>query len=277
MSDAVATSTADLLAARRRYVDDATEQGRAFCHSLAHLTDEWMVALHRDAVAAHPHAPAVALVAIGGYGRGELAPFSDLDVLLVHDSDPGAVEEVASAIWYPIWDSGISLGHAVRTLDDQLELASNDLDTATSLLTARYIAGDVTFASRVAAAGEDTWRRYRDRWLSELRERVRRRQSDAGDVAYILEPDVKDGHGGIRDAQSLWWASVAGLALHPDDSSVLNDCYDVLLRARVALHRATGRRGDVLRLEDQDATAAVSGLDADKVLGHALHLLAVQR
>lgn len=267
MSDAVATSPADLLAARRRYVDDATEQGRAFCHSLAHLTDEWMVALHRDAVAAHPHAPAVALVAIGGYGRGELAPFSDLDVLLVHDSDPGAVEEVASAIWYPIWDSGISLGHAVRTLDDQLELASDDLDTATSLLTARYIAGDVTLASRVAAAGEDTWRRYRDRWLSELRERVRRRQSDAGDVAYILEPDVKDGHGGIRDAQSLWWASVAGLALHPDDSSVLNDCYDVLLRARVALHRATGRRGDVLRLEDQDATASVSGhRDADTLM-----------
>jgi [protein-PII] uridylyltransferase len=261
VSDAVVTSTADLLNVRQQVIGGADEQGRTFCHRLAAATDDWLAALHRDAVAAHPGAPACALVAIGGYGRGELAPFSDLDVLLVHESDPGAVEEIAAAIWYPIWDAGISLGHAVRTLDDQLELAVEDLDTATSLLTARHLAGDVGLASRVAAAGEDNWRRHRDRWLDELRGRVRRRQSDAGDVAYILEPDVKDGHGGIRDAQSLWWASVAGLALHPDDSQVLNDCYDVLLGARVALHRATGRRGDVLRLEDQDATAARSGHD----------------
>ena len=117
MSDAVVTSTAELLSLRQQMIDGADEQGRAFCHRLAAATDEWLTALHRDAVAAHPGAPPCALVAIGGYGRGELAPFSDLDVLLVHESDPGAVEEIAAAIWYPIWDAGISLGHAVRTLD----------------------------------------------------------------------------------------------------------------------------------------------------------------
>ena len=79
---------------------------------------------------------------------------------------------------------------------------------------------------------------------------MRERQATAGEVAYILEPDVKDGHGGIRDAQSLWWAECGGLMLSREDDAALNECYDVLLGARVALHRATGRPGDTLRLED---------------------------
>ena len=162
----------------------------------------------------HPGAPQAALLAIGGYGRGELAPFSDLDLLLVHDIKAARVEPFASAIWYPVWDAGSKLGHAVRTVDEQVDLAKNDLDTATALLTARLIAGDAELAAKVIDAGL----RQLDEALQALARRAAGSGSasaklGAGEVAYMLEPDLKDGHGGLRDVQSLWWAAHGGLAL----------------------------------------------------------------
>jgi [protein-PII] uridylyltransferase len=244
---------------RRTVIDDAALAGRELCRRLAAATDEWLAALYRAAVADHPKAPRTALLAIGGYGRGELAPFSDLDVLLVHDSSARRVEPLAAAIWYPLWDSGSKLGHAVRTVADQLDLAGRDLDTATALLTARLVAGDAALATEVIDGGRASWSKHRRRWLGELHQRVRERQATAGEVAYLLEPDLKDGHGGLRDVQSLWWAEQAGLVLPAGDADSLEECYGTLVRARVALHRATGRPGEVLRLADQDATGAAAG------------------
>ncbi len=250
---------------RLEVLADRSVGGRDYCHQLAEATDEWIVALAHEARAAHPRSPSFALVAVGGYGRGELSPHSDLDLLFVHDSKPDRVEDIASAIWYPIWDAGLKLGHAVRSVDEHLALAKNDLDTATALLTARPIAGDRKLGNTIAESGRSNWTKRKKRWLTELQLRVRSRQEDAGDVAYILEPDLKNGHGGIRDAQSLWWAECGNLVLSEEDNEALNECYDVLLDARVALHRATGRPGDMLRLEDQDAaaeSARVSSADA---------------
>lgn len=246
--------------------------GRDYCRSLAEVTDDWVVAIFEEALE-RLELPAgrVALLAIGGYGRGELAPQSDLDLLLVHDVKPKKVakeiEPFASAIWYPLWDSGVKLGHAVRRIDEQLELAATDLDSATAIVTARPLAGDDDLAGQVVEQGLALWRRNRVRHLAELRRRVRVRQESAGDVAYRLEPDLKDGHGGLRDVQSLWWAEAGGLNLIAEDMIELDRSYDVLMRARVALHLATGRAGDVLRLEDQDAAAAVGGWsDADDLM-----------
>lgn len=244
---------------RRAALDDSSLGGRAYCHRLAAATDEWITALAALAREQHPRAPRFALVAVGGYGRGELSPYSDIDVLLVHQSSSSRLEAIASTIWYPIWDAGLKLGHAVRSIDDTLTLAKTDLDTATALLTARHVAGDQKLGQELVEAGRASFGRRRKKWLSELQRRVRTRQAGAGDVAYILEPDLKDGHGGIRDAQSLWWAECGGLALSDEDNATLNECYDVLLVARVALHRATGRPGDTLRLADQDAAAAAAG------------------
>ncbi len=177
------------------------------------------------------------------------------------------IEPIASAIWYPVWDSGVKLGHAVRRLDEQLDLAKTDLDSATALVTARPLAGDEELTAEVITKGRELWRDNADRHLAELRGRVRTREQSAGDVAYLLEPDLKDGHGGLRDVQSLWWAQEAGLDLIAEDLVDLDRCYDVLLRARVSLHLATERAGDVLRLEDQDATAAAGGWrDADALM-----------
>ena len=236
-------------------VADTSVGGRDYCRRLAAATDAWIVALAASARNAHPRTPRFALVAVGGYGRGELSPQSDIDLIFVHESKSSRVEAVASAIWYPIWDAGLKLGHAVRTLDEHLALAKTDLDTATALLTARPLAGDMKLGQRIVELGSSNWTKRKKRWLQELQQRVRQRQSGAGDVAYMLEPDLKDGHGGIRDAQSLWWAERGGLAMSAEDHAALDECYDVLLSARVALHRATGRVGDTLRLEDQDAAA----------------------
>jgi [protein-PII] uridylyltransferase len=245
-------------------VSAVVRPGREFCRSLAEVTDDWVIDIFDDAARRiERRAGRVALLAIGGYGRGELAPQSDLDLLLVHDVKPKKVakevEPIASAIWYPLWDAGVKLGHAVRRIDEQLDLARTDLDSATALVSARPLAGDDELAAQVIAEGLDLWRTNRTRHLAELRDRVRVRQDTAGDVAYRLEPDLKDGHGGLRDVQSLWWAEAAGLHLIAEDIIELDRSYDVLMRARVALHLATDRPGDVLRLEDQDAAAAGGG------------------
>jgi [protein-PII] uridylyltransferase len=251
----------ELLAAVEARVE---RPGREWCRTLAEVTDEWVVSIFDQA---YEHVPGarMALLAVGGYGRGELAPHSDLDLLLVHDVKSKKVsklvEPVASALWYPIWDAGMKLGHAVRRVDEQLDLAATDLDSATALVTARPLAGDEELAAEVVDAGARLWRTHSERHLAELRNRVRVRQESSGDVAYRLEPDLKDGHGGLRDVQSLWWAEAAGLQLIAEDLIDLDRCYDVLLRARVSLHVATGRTGDVLRLEDQDAVASTGGWD----------------
>ena len=233
--------------------------GRAFCRKLAAATDAWIESLAASAREQYPRAPKFALLAVGGFGRGELSPQSDLDLLLVHDNKPSRLEDVAAAIWYPVWDAGLKLGHAVRSIDEQIDLAKHDLDTATALLTARHIAGDAKLGAQVIENGLASWKKRRKLWLELLQQSVRERQASAGEVAYILEPDVKDGHGGIRDVQSLWWAESGGLVLSIEDDAALNECYEVLVDARVALHRATGRRGDTLRLEDQDAAAKAAG------------------
>ena len=236
------------------------------------MTDDWVVSLFDEAMQ-QVEVPAgrVALLAIGGYGRGELAPQSDLDLLLVHDVNSKKVskevEPLASALWYPLWDSGVKLGHAVRRVDEQLALASTDLDSATALVTARPLAGDDELASHVVEQGLALWSRKGERHLQALRDRVRVRQNSAGDVAYRLEPDLKDGHGGLRDVQSLWWADAAALTRLAAALIELDRSYAVLLRAPGALHLAPGRAGDVLRLEDQDAAAAAGGWrDADDLM-----------
>jgi [protein-PII] uridylyltransferase len=244
-------------------LEDRSVRGREYCHRLALATDAWIAALADAAREANPRAPRFVLVAVGGYGRGELTPQSDIDLVLIHESKQ-SMETVASAIWYPIWDVGLKLGHAVRTFDDHLALAKDDLDTATALLTARPVWGDEKIGAKVVEAGRANWTKRKKRWLNDLGRRVRERQTNAGEVAYILEPDLKNGHGGIRDAQSLWWAERGGLSLNAEDDRALNECYDILLSARVALHLATEQKGDTLRLEDQDAAAVAAGApDAD--------------
>ena len=212
-----------------------------------------------------------ALIATGGYGRGELAPNSDLDVLLLHDSAK-TVSEVAERLWYPIWDASkgadkIKLGHAVRTLKEAKTLASDDLDTATALLTSRHLAGDAAMTADLISAITSDWRARRAHWLAALAAGVVSRHEEAGEVAFLLEPNLKESSGGLRDIHALRWAEAAGALIAPADRAGLLEAEDTLLDIRVALHRSTGRAGDVLLLQEQETVAPLAGFrDSDALM-----------
>jgi len=237
-------------------------------HEWQHLTDATDESLKRifaDAVVAHNPVGPVALLAVGGYGRRELAPFSDLDIVLVHDSkriDPA----FAQALWYPLWDTGRKVGHAVRTPRETYAMIRDDLDTATALVTARVVAGDEQFGQRVIGKARTMLRRRGRTWLAELHSRVKERHRTAGEVAYLLEPDLKEGLGGLRDIHALWWAEAVGFEIPQADTRALAECNNTLMRIRTALHRTTGRPGDVLHLQDQVAVAREAGYADDDAL-----------
>jgi [protein-PII] uridylyltransferase len=226
-------------------------------------TDRWLASL----LGAEP---GVALVAVGGYGRAELAPGSDLDVVLLHKGRPrndAEVRALAERIWYPLWDAGLKLGHGVRTVKEALALAATDLDTATSFLDVRLIAGDSSLCDDLARRAEAQWQSRSDRWLSLVGAAVAERHERAGEVAFLLEPDLKEGRGGLRDVHAQHWAEAARRILLEGDEASLDSAYETLLGVRVALHRRTGKASDRLLLQEQDGIAADLGYaDADALM-----------
>lgn len=254
---------------RERLLADTTIRGTALAAAWCAVVDPWVIATFEAAVAGAGAEPAAfALAAVGGYGRGDLAPGSDLDLLLLHapKTDPAQVAAVAEAIWYPIWDEGLKLGHAVRTVRDALALAAEDLDTATGLLALRHLAGAPSLSAEMADAAAAQWTKRAKRFLAMLRDGVAARQAQHGEVAFLLEPDLKEGRGGLRDIHALRWAEAARPVLEAGDAAALAIAERVLLDARVELHRATGRATDRLTLQDQDAVGAALGLIADELM-----------
>jgi len=252
---------------RERLSADPTLTGSAFADAWRATVDPWLVARFDAAVAGlGARSGGLALAAVGGYGRGDLAPGSDLDLLLLH-ADKVAPGPVAEAIWYPIWDEGLKLGHAVRTVNEAVDLAGEDLDTATSLLSIRHLAGDPALTDETREAVTALWAKKGKRLLAMLRDSVAARQAQKGEVAFLLEPDLKEGRGGLRDIQALRWASAARPVLEDGDAAALADAERVFFDARVELHRATGRATDRLTLQDQDAVGAALGQTADELMG----------
>ena len=173
--------------------------------------------------AAGTETPGLSLVAVGGYGRAELCPRSDIDVMLVHDRRVD-VGEIAERLWYPVWEQELHLGHSVCTVRDALGLGADDLDTATALLSARLVAGDPAPVAELAAGALERWRRRPRQVLSQLADRVERRHEKAGEVAFRSEPDLKEGRGGLRDVHALRWAEAARPILFEGDADVLRRC-----------------------------------------------------
>jgi [protein-PII] uridylyltransferase len=255
-----------IVAARRAVLDASLTPGVDVTRALSDATDRGLIDVF-EAVVDPGAAGHVALAALGGYGRRQLAPGSDLDVVLLHDGRCASLDEVAAALWYPLWDAGLRLGHGVRTTGEQLKLAGTDLHSATALLSARHLAGVVELTDRLAAEAQRRWRAKSDRHLAALAAEDKARRSRCGEVAYLLEPDVKDGIGGLRDAQSLQWARAAGMRMLSVDVNAVDAAAQVLTTVRVGLHRVTGRHGDVLQLEYQDDVAATVGYgDADELM-----------
>ncbi|MFC6288437.1 [protein-PII] uridylyltransferase [Nocardioides sp. GCM10027113] len=180
-----------------------------------------------------------ALVAVGGYGRKELAPCSDLDVVLVLDAGVEA-GEWAEKLWYPLWDAGHRLDHAVRSLDEMVKAADGDLKVALGLLDVRHVAGDPNLTLRLRTEVLAAWRRQaRDR-LPALAELVEARHRLVGELAHLSVPDLKEAEGGIRDATVLKALTATWLVDVPHAD--LERCRGQLLDVRDALH-AVARRG----------------------------------
>src|SRR5580704_3885287 len=203
----------------------------------------------------------VALVAVGGYGRKELLPRSDLDVLLLH-SGRDDIAGIADRIWYPVWDSGAELDHAVRTVPQARRVARADLKVALGLLSARHVAGDPDLTERLRAGALEDWRSAAPARLAELHDA---RDKASGELAFLLEPDLKEARGGLRDVHAIQAVAAAWVA--PAPGPKVRAAYEQILDTRHALHEVTGRRLDRLVLEEQDEVARALGLlDGDVLL-----------
>jgi [protein-PII] uridylyltransferase len=208
----------------------------------------------------------VALVALGGYGRRELLPGSDLDVLLLHDGRAG-IAAMADRIWYPIWDSGTRLDHAVRTTAEARRVARTDLKVALGLLHARHVAGDPELTSTLRLGALEDWRAAARTRLADLQALHVQRAQRSGELAFLLEPDLKEARGGLRDVHAIQAVAAAWVA--PGPGPRVRASYESIMDARHALHEVTGRPTDRLVLQEQDEVARVLGLlDADALMRH---------
>ncbi|MQA84197.1 MAG: [protein-PII] uridylyltransferase [Streptosporangiales bacterium] len=215
--------------------------------------------------------PEVALVAVGGYGRRELAPASDLDLLLLHrggSRDEDGVRALAQRVWYPIWDSGLPLDHSVRTTEEARAVARSDLKVALGLLNARHVAGDPQLTALLRETVLADWRAGAAHRLPEVRAAAAERAERHGELAFLLEPELKEARGGLRDVHAIHAVAAAWVAEGP--GARVREAYEFLLDVRHALHEVTGRAVDRLVLQEQDAVARAVGLNDADVLLRAL-------
>ena len=255
--------TSDFMAARADLIA-RPGFGPSRRHALTGLTDDWLAGLFTASGAAQL---GCTLVAIGGFGRGELAPASDIDLLLLHPASVSAAEvaNVADRIWYPVWDTGLRLDHSVRTPAQARRLAGQDLRVVLGLLDARTVIGDdrLTVETRSSVLGD--WRAMAPQRFDELRAFVEERKDSNGELAYLLEPDLKESYGGLRDL-TVMRALAASWVISPPHNS-LSSAKLTLLDARDALHVATGRATDRLTQQEQPQVAEMLGYeDEDELL-----------
>ncbi|MFF9637810.1 [protein-PII] uridylyltransferase [Streptomyces bacillaris] len=253
-------------AARLRLLQQEARSGPPRRAALARLTDDWLTGLF-TAAATRAGVRGAALVAVGGYGRGELSPRSDLDLLLLHDgsADAAAVAALADAVWYPVWDLGLALDHSVRTPGEARRTAGEDLKVQLGLLDARPVAGDLGLVASLRTAILADWRNQAPKRLPALHELCQERAERTGELQFLLEPDLKEARGGLRDATALRAVAASWVADAPREG--LDRARRTLLDARDALHLTTGRATDRLALQEQDQVAEALGLlDADALL-----------
>ncbi len=261
---------------RLRLKHQAGHGGREICTHRADLVDVLLRYVFEAAsTATRPEEASggpLALIALGGYGRGELNPFSDIDVMLLHRQGARKIsphiEEMVEQVLYLLWDSGFKVGHSTRSIKEAIAQANRDMLTKTAMLEARFLTGDVELA-----------REFREQFRSKCvqgheREYVEMRMQDQvarhkkfGDSVYLQEPHVKSGCGGLRDYQNLLWMTyfkegslstnqlVGKDWLSETDQRRIERAYDFLLRLRTDLHYATGRATDILHLNLQEQIA----------------------
>ena len=212
------------------------------------------------------------VVALGGYGRGELNPFSDVDLMFLHDKSGSVISPYAARVieqtLYLLWDIGFKVGHSTRSISEAISLANTDMLTKTAMLESRQLAGDPNLAHLFRKRFRANCVKGREKEYVELRMQDQAtRHAKFGDSVYVQEPNLKSGCGALRDYQNLLWMTffkegalttthlVGRDWLSETDRKRIEGAYDFLLRLRTDLHYATGRATDTLHFNVQDQIA----------------------
>ena len=207
-----------------------------------------------------------ALAAVGGYGRGELSPGSDLDLLILHAGlTPEDLKEFVNAFLYPLWSTNKKIDYSLRTKSETLSAAEDDIKVALGLLDLRHVAGNSDLTEEVATASLEQWRKEYKKNLPKLRASLDERHDRAGELAYLLEPDLKEARGGLRDINSL--RALAKLDLIDVALDRVAAAESVLMNVRDALHESSKRDRDQLLFTEQDKVATLlKYADADVLM-----------
>ena len=209
----------------------------------------------------------VSLTSVGGYGRGELAPASDLDLLILHNGSeaPQIISDFVNAFLYPLWDQGLSIDHAVRTRGETREVANEDIRVALGLLDLRHIAGDSQLSNQVATDALENWRKSKEKFLPKLRKSIQDRENRSGELAFLLEPDLKEARGGLRDINALRAIELSGAV--PVSLTRVAESEALISNVRDVLHGDNPKARDQLLLTEQDRVALTLGFaDADALM-----------
>ncbi len=273
----------------QRLLDGAS--GAEVMDALTELIDGLIIGRYRNGVRQLGEAAEIAgnhaccLVALGGYGRRELAPHSDIDLMVLFRPEAKAmIANLVKVVLHPLWDAGFQVGHSVRTIQECLELAAEDLTIRTSMMEARFLAGSSQlfqefhdrYARRIVGKGVD-------RFIDQKLEERRREYEKFGATVYLLEPNVKKSQGGLRDLHMLQWigmaryqaATIRELAdrgiLSRQDYRALTEAREFLWRVRALMHVHAGTAQEILTFDDQIRLAQRFGYQ-DRP-----HLLAVEQ
>jgi [protein-PII] uridylyltransferase len=222
-------------------------------------SDRFLSKLFHDALKKHCETDTgkeIALAAVGGYGRGELSPGSDLDILILHNGKipQEKLKAIVNDVLYPLWDKN-SVDHSVRTRSETRESAASDLRVATGLLDIRFITGNADLVAAVKGDSLDYWRKNTRQNLAELERSLSERHVRAGELAYLLEPDLKEARGGLRDIQALRAIALSGEVQVPLEK--ISWAESTLNSVREALHTASGRGKNRLLFQEQDKVAKI--------------------
>src|SRR5213596_547783 len=261
---------------RLRLKHQAGGGGREICARRAELVDVLLQYVFGAAATATRGNAALEtpleLIALGGYGRGELNPFSDIDVMLLHGEGTRKIsphlEEMVQQVLYLLWDSGFKVGHSTRSIKEAIAQANRDMLTKTAMLESRFLAGDAELAEQFREHFRSKCVEGHEREYVEMRMQDQvARHKKFGESVYLQEPKLKSGCGGLRDYQNLLWMTyfkegalstnqlVGKDWLSETDQRRIERAYDFLLRLRTDLHYATGRATDILHTNLQEEIA----------------------
>lgn len=256
--------------------------GQEILHRCAALIDDFISNLFHNCQAVQKAGGEIAIIAVGGYGRQEFFPYSDIDLLVLHDKRAAKhIRNVVESLLYPLWDEGFEVGHSVRTVKDAIKFAKTDFHFQVSLLDARLLAGSAKLFQEL----QETYKKkvlegHRHQFVQTMKELIQERWDKYGTHTYLLEPHVKEGKGGMRDLQSMMWVAKAVFGLHDLDAletsgmleagnrRSLEESWSMLAKIRNQLHLLSHRKSDHLVFDFQDeVAAALEYKDKDGILG----------